>query len=63
MTQQPFEMPQYVVDRIMNKRGRLHVFEALEPERNGLRGHRYAERLRQGQSQGGHRACHHANYQ
>ena len=31
-----FEMPQYVIDRIMNKRGRLHVFEALQPEKTAL---------------------------
>jgi len=27
-----FEMPQYVIDRVMNKRGRLHVFETLDPK-------------------------------
>ncbi|MEM1018913.1 MAG: cysteine hydrolase [Pseudomonadota bacterium] len=27
-----FEMPQYVIDRVMNKRGRLHVFEELNPK-------------------------------
>lgn len=26
-----FEMPQYVIDRVMKKRGRLHVFDALDP--------------------------------
>jgi len=29
-------MPQYVLDRVMNKRGRLHVFDALQPERTAL---------------------------
>ncbi|MDJ0928720.1 MAG: cysteine hydrolase [Gammaproteobacteria bacterium] len=33
---EPFQMPQYVLDRVMNKRGKLHVFEALQPERTAL---------------------------
>ena len=36
MSTDNFEMPQYVIDRIMNKRGRLHVFEALQPEKTAL---------------------------
>ncbi len=36
MTSDSFQMPQYVLDRIMNKRGRLHVFDALEPERTAF---------------------------
>lgn len=32
MSSEIFEMPQYVIDRVMAKRGRLHVFEALKPE-------------------------------
>lgn len=36
MSDASFEMPQYVIDRIMNKRGRLHVFEALQPEKTAL---------------------------
>jgi len=36
MSTEQFEMPQYVIDRIMNKRGRLHVFEALEPGKTAL---------------------------
>ena len=36
MSSDNFEMPQYVIDRIMNKRGRLHVFDALHPERTAL---------------------------
>ncbi len=36
MSTEKFEMPQYVIDRIMNKRGRLHVFEALLPEKTAL---------------------------
>lgn len=31
-----FEMPQYVIDRVMNKRGRLHVFEELDPKRTAF---------------------------
>ncbi|MEM9878350.1 MAG: isochorismatase family cysteine hydrolase [Pseudomonadota bacterium] len=27
-----FEMPQYVIDRVISKRGRLHVFEELDPK-------------------------------
>jgi nicotinamidase-related amidase len=29
-------MPQYVLDRVMNKRGRLHIFDALQPERTAF---------------------------
>lgn len=36
MSTQQFEMPQYVIDRIMNKRGRLHIFDALQPEKTAL---------------------------
>ena len=36
MSREKFEMPQYVIDRIMNKRGRLHVFDALQPEKTAL---------------------------
>ena len=36
MTTNSFQMPQYVIDRVMNKRGRLHVFEALDPGRTAL---------------------------
>ena len=36
MTTDSFQMPQYVLDRIMNKRGRLHVFDALQPERTAF---------------------------
>lgn len=32
MTSDQFQMPQYVIDRVMAKRGRLHVFDALRPE-------------------------------
>ncbi|MEM7568641.1 MAG: cysteine hydrolase [Pseudomonadota bacterium] len=31
-----FEMPQYVIDRVMNKRGRLHVFEELDPKKTAF---------------------------
>jgi len=31
-----FEMPQYVIDRVMKKRGRLHVFEELDPKKTAL---------------------------
>ena len=30
------QIPQYVIDRIMAKRGRLHVFDALEPRTTAL---------------------------
>ena len=36
MKSDSFQMPQYVLDRIMNKRGRLHVFDALQPERTAF---------------------------
>ncbi len=36
MSSDSFQMPQYVLDRIMNKRGRLHVFDALQPERTAF---------------------------
>ena len=36
MSDKPFAMPPYVIDRVMNKRGRLHVFEALQPEKTAL---------------------------
>ena len=36
MSSDSFQMPQYVLDRVMNKRGRLHVFDALQPERTAL---------------------------
>ncbi|EHL96422.1 isochorismatase family protein [Acetobacteraceae bacterium AT-5844] len=32
----PFEMPPYVIDRVMKKRGRLRVFERFEPARTAL---------------------------
>ena len=32
----PFVMPQYVVDRVMKKRGRLRVFERFEPRETAL---------------------------
>lgn len=31
-----FVMPQYVVDRVMAKRGKLHLFEALDPAKTAL---------------------------
>ena len=36
MSRDSFQMPQYVLDRVMNKRGRLHVFDALQPERTAF---------------------------
>lgn len=36
MTSKKFEMPQYVLERVMAKRGRLHVFDALEPEKTAF---------------------------
>lgn len=36
MSASAFEMPDYVIDRIMAKRGRLHVFEALRPADTAL---------------------------
>ncbi len=36
MSSDSFQMPQYVLDRVMNKRGRLHVFDALQPERTAF---------------------------
>lgn len=32
----PFEMPQYVIDRVMKKRGRRRVFDRLEPRHSAL---------------------------
>jgi ureidoacrylate peracid hydrolase len=32
----PFEWPQYVIDRVMAKRGRLHVFERFAPAETAL---------------------------
>ena len=32
----PNEMPQYVIDRIMAKRGKLEVFDHFEPEKTAL---------------------------
>lgn len=32
----PFKMPEYVVDRVMKKRGRLRVFDAFEPAESAL---------------------------
>lgn len=32
----PFSMPQYVIDRVMKKRGRLRVFERFEPRESAL---------------------------
>ncbi len=31
MSNQDFQMPQYVVDRVMSKRGRYHIFDSLDP--------------------------------
>ena len=36
MTADGFVMPQYVLDRVMAKRGKLHVFDALQPERTAF---------------------------
>ena len=36
MDMKPFEMPAYVLERVMKKRGRLHVFEELDPARTAL---------------------------
>ncbi len=36
MSSDSFQMPQYVLERIKNKRGKLHVFEALLPERTAF---------------------------
>ena len=36
MSSDSFQMPQYVLDRVMNKRGRVHVFDALQPERTAF---------------------------
>ncbi len=36
MSSDSFQMPQYVLDRVMNKRGCLHVFDALQPERTAF---------------------------
>lgn len=32
----PFEMPAYVIDRVMKKRGRLRVFDRFEPAKSAL---------------------------
>lgn len=32
----PFRMPQYVIDRVLKKRGRLRVFERFEPRESAL---------------------------
>ena len=32
----PFEMPAYVIDRVMKKRGRIRVFERFEPSETAL---------------------------
>lgn len=32
----PFEMPAYVIERVMAKRGRLHVFETLDPAKTAF---------------------------
>ena len=32
----PFEMPAYVIDRVMKKRGRLRVFDHFEPKESAL---------------------------
>jgi ureidoacrylate peracid hydrolase len=32
----PYNFPQYVIDRVMAKRGRLNVFEHFEPTRTAL---------------------------
>ena len=32
----PFEMPQYVIDRVMKKRGRRRVFDRFEPRESAL---------------------------
>ena len=32
----PFEMPQYVLDRVMAKRGRRHVFDRFDPSETAL---------------------------
>ncbi|MBC6404021.1 MAG: cysteine hydrolase [Hyphomonadaceae bacterium] len=31
-----FQMPQYVIDRVMKKRGRLHVFDELDPQKTAF---------------------------
>ncbi|MEO0996329.1 MAG: cysteine hydrolase [Pseudomonadota bacterium] len=36
MSSQSFEMPEYVIERVLKKRGRLHVFDALQPEKTAL---------------------------
>lgn len=36
MSTDKFEMPRYVIDRILSKRGRLHVFDALQPEKTAF---------------------------
>ena len=36
MVSTPYGFPQYVVDRVMQKRGRLNVFDRFEPKRTAL---------------------------
>ena len=36
MSTDAFVMPDYVIERVMKKRGRLHVFDALDPARTAL---------------------------
>ena len=36
MENSAFEMPEYVIERIMAKRGRLHVFDALDPAKTAF---------------------------
>ncbi len=36
MTTANFTMPQYVMERVIKKRGRLHVFESLDPQKTAL---------------------------
>ena len=36
MNTEPFAMPQYVLDRVLAKRGRLHVFDALQPTKTAF---------------------------
>ncbi len=33
---EPFVMPDYVLERVMQKRGRLHIFEVLDPARTAF---------------------------
>lgn len=36
MSETPFSMPDYVIERIISKRGRLHVFDALQPDKTAF---------------------------